>query len=215
MLLRIGLIVFAVSALVPTPGIAATGVFGSIRLAQTNVANIDPTTLAPAEPVDVYHVSLCNCNPLPVRALQIGFEGDFVNNDTDSGVTFKETADLIDIGPYAVADSFFVVNDDVSLVLAVSSYTIDDGNALRSAYTLAGAPTLIPAMAERVVAVLSVPAGSPALDASIVRQPAADVGGQFSNFVFLPDNSTPCIPEPTTAALAGLALVGFAARRRV
>lgn len=207
---------FVVVALFPNLGLAETGVFGSFRLAATNVANIDPTTLAPAAPVDVYHVSLCNCNPLPLKSLQIGFEGDFINNNTASGVTFKETADLPVIGPYTVADSFFVVNDDVSLVLAVPGYTIDDGSVLRAAYTLIGAANLIPSMQERVIAVLSVPAGSPALDASIVRQPAADVGGQFSNFVFLPDNSTPCIPEPTSCilAIAGFGVIGSSIRRR-
>jgi hypothetical protein len=208
---------FVAFALLPNFGLAATGIYGSIKLAEANVANLDPTTLLPAAPVDVYHVSLCNCNPLPVRSLQLGFESNFVNNNGDFGITFKETADLPALGPFVVADSFFVVNEDPSLVLAVANYTVDDGDMLQAAYTLAGPANLIPSMAERVVAVLSVPAGSSALDSSIVRGALTDIDGQFlDSVVFRLDNNTPCsIPEPTTCVLAGLALVGAAGRRRV
>lgn len=206
---------FAVLALLPNLGSAAprSGLYGFITLAASDVATVDPTTFLDAPLVDVYHVSICNCYSQPVAALEVRIRGEIVNNNTDFGLTFKETADLPTYGPFTVADTFFVVHENVSQVISLD--WIDDGAELTATFVLAGEPRLIPSMAERVVAVLSVPAGSPTLDSSIVDVAIGFMERQLKIVSFpFAEFRSPCIPEPATGVLAGLALVSVASRRR-
>lgn len=192
--------------------------YTNIYLAATDVANVDPNTLLSAEPVDVYHVTICNCTSSPVAAIRARFQGDFVNNPTPYGFvqSFRETAELPMFGPYTIADSFFVVGEgNARALLPAPGQTIDNGGVLAASYTLWGPPPrLVPARSERVIAVLSVAAGTRPINRGVVIELDAAIKSGFQTlFPFTP--GTPCIPEPATCVLSGLASVGFAARRRV
>jgi hypothetical protein len=206
-------LVGAIFTLLPTCCLAAEGIFGSVYLAASDVATFDTSTFSPGPAVDVYHVSLCNCLSTAIGSLEARFVGDFVNNESVLGLTFKETPDLPMLGPNIIADTYFVTNEDLSSLLALQP--VDDGSTLYAAYTFAGAAEVVPVNEERVIAVLTVLAGSPALTSANVDLLRTAVGGVFGPDPVFGAGPFTCIPEPTTCVLAGLALVGPAARRRV
>jgi hypothetical protein len=179
----------------------------SVEAGGKNIANVDPVTFGPAPPVDEYRVALLNSGDVAVSALQLRFEGNFVNNNTASGVSFSARTTFQSItAPFSLADSFFVAPlGEFGTFLPAPGQTIDNGSVLAATYTLSGPPRLIPAFSTRTVAVLAVPAGSPPPGYHTLTYGAAIIGDELVVFK---------APEPTTCVLAGLALVGAAARRR-
>lgn len=203
------LIAAAIVALVAPTANAA--LMGSFVEGAKNVAVVDPGTFQPSSPVDLYEVRVENGLTSPVAALEFRIEGTFVNNPAASGVAFKEGTSLPAFGPFSLADTFFVLPaGSAASNLPAPGQTVDTSGVLAAAWTLAGAPRLIPAGETYTVAVLAVPAGAAAPDASNIALSRAAVDGAFAEITF-----GEVIPEPTTCILAGLALVGVAARRRV
>lgn len=151
---------------------------------------------------DTYIVVADNPNDEAVTSLELSLDVPNALNLAD--ITFKAGSDNPIVFGFEAPDTFFVVpgSVDVADVLAVD--TTDDGAVLRSSFTVAGGAELIPGMGSATIATINVPAGSPVeLPLELGR---AAIGGQFETVV--------SIPEPTTVMLAGLALAGFAARRR-
>lgn len=173
---------------------------GSVALVQSGVDTFDPGTFLPGTIVDVYEVTVENPNAGDATSLEFAFPGDWVNNQS-GGLTFQDSNALPVLGPYTVADTFFVLPTGTS-DLAVD--IVDDNTMLQASYTVEGEVALVPAGGSVVVAVLSVPTGGEVDAASFVG--AAAIGGELEEVLF--------IPEPSTALLAGLALVGFLARRK-
>lgn len=196
---------FSLLAILSLPNCADAAQLSPMLLkAESNVVTFDPFVFGPGPTVDVYHFVVGNyANDFPATSLSIDLRGSFINMNT-SPISFKSNNSLPTLGgPNTVADTYFVV-PDASKVLAVR--TIDSSTQLASSYTTQGGATLIPARGEAVVAVLSVLAGSapprfPYLPGYAV------VNGALERIAAL--------PEPTTCVLAGLALVGAVARRRV
>jgi hypothetical protein len=186
----------------------AAPITATLVVAAANVATFDPNLFAPGPAVDVYNLVAANPNPYPVSSIGLSLNGDFINLGLPS-MAFKAGAELPTLGPNKVAETFFVVPDP-SKVLAVG--TIDSNGSLASNYTTQGGATLIPAQGSSVVAVLSLAAGSPFPSMAGWTGNAAINGVLEPGWIFL--TSLPPFPEPTSGVLAGLALVGAAARRR-
>lgn len=188
---------------------AATSAFAldlpaSVDLVQSGVATFN-SDLTPGPAVDVYHVTVSNPNASDATAFNMSLTsaGLFVNNNP-GGLTFSQTGtDLPAIATFTFGESFFVL--PAGQILSVGD--VDTASELATDVTLAGTTALIPGSGSAVVAVLSVPAGTQ-LDQSGFSGNAA-VDGAFSAITF-----GEVIPEPSTALLAGLALVGFVARRK-
>ena len=159
------------------------------------------------EVFDVWGVYANNPNAGAATSLELTFAGDFfdlggttfLNNQSDPGnpqVFGNEAPDALFVLPDAV---------DPADVLAVE--TTDSTSLLTSSYTVAGGADLIPGSSENVpVAVISVVSGTAFDIQDIFQEGRAAIGGEFATVV--------AVPEPTTALLAGLALVGFVARRK-
>jgi hypothetical protein len=189
---------------VSTAANAAT-LTGSVVKAQTNVVTFDPNTFGPGPNVDVYHVVVENPNAILADSIGLSLTGEF-QNFASAPLTFKANTSLPTLGPNTVAETFFVVPNPAT-ILGVN--TVDSSTALASNFTSQGGGNFIAAGGSSILAVLSVPTGSPALTGAGWTGNAA-VGGVLETISF-----APVIPEPTTCVLAGLALAGAAARRRV
>jgi hypothetical protein len=179
----------------------AAPLFPTLVKASTNVATFDPVTFGPGPNVDVYNLVVTNPNPYPATSIGLSLDGDFINLNSTT-LTFKANAELPTLGPNKVAETFFVVPDP-SKILAVG--TIDTDDALASNFTSVGGLTFVPAQGSSIVAVMSIAAGSPSPDGW------RWTGNAAVNGVLVP---IAAFPEPTAGVLAGLALVGAAARRR-
>ena len=183
---------------------AATSAFaaplsGSLTTLALGVAATDPTTFAPVA-ADFYAVTVDNPNAadatsitlsLPHTAAAIGLQ-------TRDGAAVPPTG-----GPFTFADSFFVSPTGTATDLLGVAQT-DSAVLLEGSYTIAGGGVFVLAGGSADLAVLAVPAGTP-VDPLALSGEAA-VGGVLEPINF--------IPEPSTALLAGLALVGFVARRK-
>lgn len=158
--------------------------------------------LVTPDPFDVWEIVATNNNAGAATSVEIDLAGDFLGfGDT----TFKAGSENPVIFGFEAPDSFFVLpaGTDPADVLAVN--TTDSSTQLATSYTVAGGADLIPGGgAETTIATISLPAGT-AFELPMVYGRAA-IGGVFTDIVG--------IPEPTSVLLAGLAMVGFVARRR-
>lgn len=186
---------FALVAVLAVSSVAsAVALDGRYELRTADIPTFDPVEFAPGPNVDVYDVIVSNSNDGDATSLELALIGDFQNFGTR---TFNPDGELQMLGPNTVADSFFVVANE----LAVEP--VDQDGVLSASYTISGGGVLVPAGGEALVAVVTVPTGV-SIEAALSGGRAA-IGGAFEAVQF--------IPEPSTAILAGLALVGFAARR--
>lgn len=174
----------------------------------------DPTTFADVE-VDVYNVVVTNPNAFNVYtfSLDLPSEGAPYFASTQSvGTGFPQ------LGPFTVADSFFLRNAAAPGGAVNPIGIADSASGLSGTVTvLAADPTngnapvddaariAVGAGGTSALAVLAVPAGSSAITGASFSGTAV-IDGSLEQIVF--------IPEPSTALLAGLALVGFVARRK-
>ncbi len=193
-----------VAALTVAP--ASAEIIGSFVLASSNVDD----GVAPV--ADVYGFQLSNGGDLDVNAIgltlnaaDLGLSTFFVDSTSfanPSDLTFEGALPTFRGAP--ITDSFVVLPGDLG-PLEVNS--IFENGRIDTNYTTAGG-ILVPAMSEVIVAHLSVPAGE------VPMMPSEP--GATGSVVFTDTTTAPIlgIPEPSTALLAGLALVGFVARRK-
>lgn len=202
--------VLALAVLLSSSSVAsAARLYTTFVKAESDVATFDPTIFGPGPVIDVYHLQVTNPNAYPATSLSLSLSSprSFINLNS-SALTFKANANLPALGPFKVAESFFVVPNPAT-ILAVG--TSDTSDLLASSYTSAGGATFIPAGGTSVVAVLSVAAGSGLPTNYVNWGGTAAVNGVLEDVGIL----TPPFPEPTSGVLAGLGLLVAAARRRV
>ncbi len=186
---------------------SASTVLGTIVQVETNIATFDPNTFGPGPNVDVFQLVVSNPHAGGATSVELAITGSFVNLNAGAALTFKAGTDLPTLGPNTVGESFFVVPDGFTAGDILGVNTSDDGSTLASSYTLPGTTPFVPGDGQAVLAVLSVETGSTtalALAQGTVGVVAID--GELHTLSF--------IPEPSTAILAMLGLVGVAARRR-
>ena len=216
--MRILLVLLTLSFTASTASAAALQ--ANIILAETSVVTFDPITFSAGPTIDVYHVVVGNPNSLDVTSLELSFPGTFQNFNS-SPLSFSDSSDLPMLGPNKVAESFFVIPAGFSASDVLAVNTIDDETGLSSSYTLPGSTSFIDTGGSAVVAVLSVLEGT-TLSADGFNG-RASVNGQFENiggngcfYLTCPcdfhPNSPDC-PEPSTALLIVLGIVGIAVRR--
>lgn len=152
---------------------------------------------------DVYNIVAVSELGDAATSLELRLEGNFI---TAGGRAIKSGAALPVVFGQIAPDSFFVIPEGVneSNILAAPGTTEDTEGVIASSFTVSGDVQLIPGDGTpTVIATISVPAGA-GFELPEVLGRAAVAGG------FVPVFG---VPEPSTAILAGLALVGFAARR--
>ena len=169
-----------------------------------------PTRWSSDGEYDVYQITAENPNAADATSLELSlnasdFGGAFIQAASASE-TVKGGAELGDVLGFENPDSFFVVPAGPDILLAPGT-GVDTANQLAGSFTVAGDTALIPAGGSAVIATIAVPGDTPTLAAvpNLVLGRGA-VAGEFVNVVM--------IPEPAAALLAGLAVVGFVARRR-
>lgn len=187
----------------------------SPSLLASNVNVVDPVTFHPAPPVDVWGLSVTNGETQPVTSVSVRLNGPFVNNNSASGVTFKVGTGLPRIGPFPQADTFFVLPTGGLQNLVVTPGTIDSDGVLAAEFSTSDGSPLIPAGSSQILVAYSVPAGSPFVPLDEIVDCGCFKSGDevLPGTIYLEISLLAC-PEPTTCVLAGLALVGAAARRR-
>lgn len=181
--------------LVSGPALAGGILWPSVYLAQVNVDTFDPMTFTSGHHVDVYELVVENPFPGDITSLEISAFGSWVNNQV-GGLTFRDSVDLPNLGPYTVAETFFVLPDGET-PLAVD--VVDSDTLLQASYTVAGSVPLVPSGGYAVLAVFSVPTGAPLNLFDINGRGVID--GEFYRFAY---------PEPSSALLLGLGCLGFA-----
>ena len=151
---------------------------------------------------DVYNVEVSNPNDAPATSLELTLPLTDAINTVDNN-NFSNSADLPVVFGFTAPDTFFVIPSD-QLVADVLAVEVEDSDSILSAgFTVAGGAELVPAQGSAIVATIAVPTGV-AVDLPVVIGEAA-VGGMLEIVG---------VPEPTTALLAGLSLVGFGFARR-
>lgn len=170
-------------------------------------ANATTNALVYAGEFDVYSIVASNPNAAAATSLELSLGGTDMLGLADR--TFKVGANNPLVFGFEAPDSFFVLPAGVDPADVLAVNTVDTATSLATSYTVAGGAELIPAGGVDVpIVTISVPAGT-AWELPEVLGRAA-VSGAFESVV----GATVDIPEPTTVMLAGLALVGFAARRK-
>lgn len=183
----------------------------AVRLAEANVETFDPDAFADGPVIDAYHVELTNPNRAAVSSLQLELVGDWLNYSS-GGVSLRAEAALPVLGPFRVAETYFVYPGDAPAApLAVE--VVDTDELLSASYTFSGDQALIEAGETTVVAVLSVPAGADAVSGLLPVFGRAVVDGVFE-CVGYPGDCFPLVqhPEPSTLVLASLALAAVCRR---
>jgi hypothetical protein len=196
--------ILAVVILLSMTGPATAGnLLAIVNQDSTNVPTFDPSTFMPGLNVDVYEVVVFNPNDDDATALEIALFGDFVNQGVPSIAFRRHDSDRLPwLGLNLVADTFFILPSGADFPLAVD--IVDTNAQLSASWTVAGDVALAPAAGSAIVANISVPTGVP-IDMSNWSGRAV-VDGRFEEIRF--------IPEPTSALIAGLALVSFVMRRK-
>jgi hypothetical protein len=194
-----------VAVLAVSAAATAAPLRGSLVKSESNVATFDPNIFAPGPAIDIYHVVIENPNASATTSVGLTLDGSFINLGAPA-VSFRNSAALPTLGPNKVAESFFVIPADKTTAQVLAVNTEDTAGVLSTSFTIQGGANLIPAGGSSILAVLSVAAGSPE-PSQLNWTGNGAVNGVLEAIQF--------IPEPTTCVLAGLALVGAAARRRV
>ena len=191
---------FVASAAVAAP------LAGSVALTQSNAPLFDFNTFSFVNG-DVYTVSVTNPaenNDVSAIGLDLpNAAGTYLNN----GNTAVNPGPLAVAGPNSVADTVFI--SPVPTADLLGAGLVDTASQFTVNYAIAGGGVFVPSGATVAVASLVVPAGSAAPDFSAF---AGNV--EFTLGTGQAGEPIQFIPEPSTALLAGLALVGFVARRK-
>lgn len=184
----------------------AASILVGLEQLQTNFTS----TLTPA-PTDIWLVRVLeNANTDPVFSFDLAIPGTFVQS-VGAPTVANTSGPILVAGVLPAADTYFSVPNAITPGnIAIAPGTATDSAALlEAAYTITGAtPILQPGQIDVILATLAVPAGTDLtlpelLGTAAVRTATGPVAVDVIS-----------IPEPSTVLLAGLASVGFLARRK-
>ena len=203
-------IAFALSATVALAQPSLPLVSGSVALTQSNVSLFDFNTFAFVN-ADVYTVTVENPNTSAIIAIGLDLPnaaGTYLNN----GNTATNPGPLVVAGMNSVADTVFI--SPVPTADLLGTGIVDTASQFTVNYAIAGGGVFVPANGgTAAVASLVVPTGA-TLDFTAFSGTAWFELDENSMPTFPGQAIFDLIPEPSTALLAGLALVGFVARRK-
>lgn len=192
---------WAMACVFSAPGsVFAEPLVGTYELRGADIETFDPATFGPGPNVDEYVVLLTNPNEGDVTSVELTLRGDWQN--FSGMLTFKADGQFPYLGPNFVADSFFVVKNQLALDV------IDGGGVLQAAFTIAGGGVIVPGGSDgTLIAVVYVPTGTTIYPGLSFGRAA--INGAFVDIVFPGP-----VPEPSTFVLGGcLAMTLFASRR--
>lgn len=198
---------FAIAALALAPAAAqAEDLLAQfVPSANVGVDTFDPITFGPGPVTDFWNLVVSNPNTGNATSIELDLA---IPGLLDLGqVEFKDSPEPAMLGPNLVADSFFTIPTGSTVLVGEARFA--DG-VLGASYTVSGDTSFVDADGgEAILAVAAVPTGTfapfdvfPA--GTVIGR--ASIDGVFQNITI--------IPEPATVVLAGLALVGFASRRK-
>ncbi|MEO0531210.1 MAG: PEP-CTERM sorting domain-containing protein [Planctomycetota bacterium] len=193
---------------------SAEPLISTFVLSEQNVETFDATTFTAGPNIDIYELVLDNSpniNDVISLELDLCLSPGTLLNLSGSEITFRDQVRYPIFGVSRIAESFFVIPSGTSLL---ATNVIDTDFRLRASWTVAGGTPLIPAGGEAVVAVLSVPTGTPI---ELLRNPwgRAVISGRFESIGPIGPVFNHCVPEPGSLLLIAIGIVSVSAQLRI
>lgn len=198
-------IFFAMAAVVGVASASQAAIIGSFELLE---AGKTTNALVYPNPFDTWTFSVLS-DEGNVTSFDIDFLGNFLNTNPPTTIRNLPATNPTVFG-FEAPETFALIPQGAAPLLGAS---VDTNARLYVSYTTAGGLVIAPNGVKTPVAFFSVPVGTQLSNETMVAGSVGVIGGVRVPITF---GTTPEIPEPSTIALAGLALVGIVgyARRR-